>query len=247
MLVCGDFIGGGNYGSNSNYHTNGFPSVGSPDYRRPNDIYNNGYPSVPLADPNRPNTNYHTNGFPSVGSPDYRRPNSDIYTHGFPSVGGNTNNRGNSNTGYPNGNTNYPRDPNPSVNTGGGFGGSSYNYPSPNPSPSGPSNYNPIGQRFGDTNSQTGYPQYGGPQTRPIAGFPNFNSITVGLSRFGLFNSNRPNTANGPYGPYGPGNSYPNRNSNINGTGSSVLDVARFEGNGRNIFKKLPLQKSVLS
>lgn len=244
MLVCGDYNsdhrGGGGFGSNTNYHQHGFPSVGSPDYRRPNDFNNNqGYTSVPLADNHRPSI--YTHGFPSIndlrGNPnDYRgnsndrRPNSDINTHGW-SV---NDLRGNPNTGYPN-NNGYPnqgpygRDPNSgrpyNPQEGGGFGGSSYNRPSES-----------IGSRgsFGDPNMPNGYPQYNGQQNRP--GYPTFNSINVGLSRFGLFNSNRPNYGNEPYGPnpnapYGPGNSYPNRYPNANGTGSSVLDVAKFEGN----------------
>lgn len=260
MLVCGDFIGssdhrgGGNFGSNTNYHQHGFPSVGSSDYRRPNDYNNQGYPSVPLADNHRPSSNIYTQGFPSVndfrgntndfrgnpndyrgntndyrGNPnDYRgnsndrRPNSDIYTHGFPSV---NDIRGNPNTGYPHqepyGNSNYPRGPTSdrpfNSRDGGGFGGSSYNRPS---------DYNPIGTRgsFGDPNMQTGYPQYNAPQSRPVAGYPNFDSISVGPSCFRLFNANQPT-----YGKVCV--MYPN----ANGTSSSVLDVAKFEGNKMTI------------
>lgn len=244
MLVCGDYIG-----SNTNYHQHGFPSVGSSDYRRPND---QGYPSVPLADHNHPSSNIYTHGFPSVndlrgnpndyrGNPNDRRPNS-IYTHGFPSINdlrGNQNtgypNNGYPNTGYPNqdryGN-NYPRGPHDRPSNSrdvGGFGGSSYNRPSD------PSNYDPSGTRgsFNDPNMQTGYSQYNGPQIRTDPGYPQFNTIHVGLSRFGLFNSNRPNYGPNSNGPYGPvvGSSYPNRYTNANGTGNSILEVCRLEGN----------------
>lgn len=250
MLACGDFIGGSDYrgnsnsgpfpnaGSNSNYNNHGFPSrdFGNSDYRGNSDnrpsIHTHGFPSVGGT------TNYHMN--PSAGNSDYRgnldnRPS--IYTHGFPTVGENPNFGSNSNTnGYPfqdpYANTQYSRYPNSNMtNSRGSFGGSSFNHPSP-----GPTNPNQFSQRgsFGDTNMLNGY------QSRQIlAGFPSFNSLNLGLSRFGS-DSNRPDNARNQYG-----NTYPNRSPNINDT-ESILDVVKHEGKLKWNQQKECLQKRIL-
>lgn len=227
MLVCGD------------YRNHGFPSVGSPNYQQPNSYY----PSGPPTD-YRPNSNYQPNYNYQTTTP--YPPNYDVHKHGFPSVNGggfigdrnptptpNPDPRGPNFQGYPQtdptGNVYYTRDPYPDPH----FGGSGSNRPS-YPIP----NYNGIGERFGgdSTSTPSGYPQFNRPQIQQVAGFPIFNTITAGLSRFGTFNSNRP-IGNGPYGgnqyPNSYPNSYPNRYQNSNGSGVVILDVAKYEGNLR--------------